>query len=225
MKQPGGGGPTCGGCLHPPKRSRSIERFFAWAWGHAGGTLEHYYGGLKRELFADIRGDVLEIGPGAGINLLHLPKDIRYTGIEPNPFMHPLLHAAAQERGMAIEIAEGIAEALPMADNSVDAVVSTLVLCSVFEQARVLAEVRRVLRPGGRFYFLEHVAAPRGSGLRRVQNVLAPLWRRVGDGCYPNRETWRALEAAGFSALQCEHRSIKVPLFPVTPHILGFATK
>ena len=208
-----------------PKRRRWAERAFAWAWGHAHGPLEHYYGPLKAMLFADLHGGVVEIGPGAGINLAHYPKGIHLTGVEPNPFMHPRLHAAAIEAGHAIEIVEGYAEALPIEDQSVDAVVSTLVLCSVYEPALVLAEVLRVLRPGGRFYFLEHVAAPAGTGLRRVQDGVAPLWRRFGDGCNPNRDTAKYLAQAGFSEVHAEHRRIPVPLFPVTPHLLGTAVK
>ena len=211
--------------FHAPKRSRWAERAFAWAWGHAHGPLEHYYGPLKATLFADLQGRVAEIGPGAGINLRHFPKDIELVGVEPNPFMHPKLHAAAVEAGHRIEIVEGFAEALPLEDESLDAVVSTLVLCSVYEPAQALAEVLRVLRPGGRFYFLEHVAAPEGSGLRHVQNGIAPLWRRLGDGCNPNRDTAKAIRQAGFSDTAFEARRIPVPLFPVTPHIVGFATK
>lgn len=211
--------------FHAPRRSRWAERAFAWAWGHAHGPLEHYYGPLKRALFADLHGRVVEIGPGAGINLRHFPRNIEFVGVEPNPYMHPRLHAAAGKAGLPIEVVAGFAEALPLEDASVDAVVSTLVLCSVYEPARVLAEVLRVLRPGGRFYFLEHVAAPSGSGLRRVQDGIAPLWRRLGDGCNPNRDTATALHAVGFVTVDLEARKIPVPLFPVTPHIVGTATK
>ncbi len=206
------------------KRSAMVERLFAWIWGHAHRPLEKYYGEPKNVLFQGLAGRVLEIGPGAGINLEHYPKDIHLTGVEPNVFMHPRLRDAAATTGLPMEIVEGYAEELPLEDASFDAVVSTLVLCSVFEQARVLQEIRRVLRPGGTFYFIEHVAAPPGTRLRRVQDWLAPMWRCTCDGCNPNRETWIALEAAGFTSLNLEHRRIGVPILPVKTHILGTAT-
>ena len=211
--------------FEPKKRSALAEHFFAWAWGHAHGPLEKHYGVLKRDLFAEVKGRVLEIGPGAGINLGHFRKDVQIIGVEPNVFMHPMLRASAEAAGIQLEIVLGYAEALPVPDASVDAVVSTLVLCSVFEPERVLAEVLRVLRAGGRFYFIEHVAAPSGSPLRRLQDWIAPLWRHMGDGCNPNRETWRLVEAAGFSEVRLEKRYIRVPLHPVRPHILGSAVK
>lgn len=209
----------------PPSRSPLAERVFAWAWGHAHGPLEKSYGKIKRELFASLRGEVLEIGPGAGINLRHFPADARVTGVEPNPFMHAALRREAEERGIALEILTGHAEALPLPDASVDAVVSTLVLCSVHAPERTLTEILRVLRPGGCFYFIEHVAAPRHSALRRVQEAITPVWRRLGDGCHPNRETWRVVEAAGFLDVKLEHRRVGPSLIPVSPHIIGRAVK
>lgn len=211
--------------FHAPTRPRWAERAFAWAWGHAHGPLERYYGAIKQDLFTSLTGRVLEIGPGAGINLRHFPKDTQLIGVEPNPFMHPRLQAAAAEAGHRMEVLEGYAENLPLEEASVDAVVSTLVLCSVHDPARALAEVRRVLRPGGRFYFLEHVAAPQGAGLRRVQDAIAPVWRCLGDGCNPNRDTAASIQMAGFTSVAMEARRIPVPLFPVTPHIFGVATR
>lgn len=211
--------------FHAPKRSRFAERAFAWVWGHAHGSLERCYGKMKSELFADLRGRVVEIGPGAGINLEHVPAGVHVTGVEPNVFMHPLLHQAAARTGVDFTAVEGYGEQLPFEDNSVDAVISTLVLCSVFAPERVVGEVLRVLRPGGKFYFIEHVAAPLGTRRRRVQEWIAPLWGKVGDGCQPNRETWRVLETAGFSDVRLEHRHVRTGLYPVTPHIIGTAVK
>ncbi len=104
-----------------------------------------------------------------------------------------------------------------------DAVISTHVLCSVHDLDGALEEIRRVLKPGGKFVFLEHVAAPPHTGLRRVQNSVRPLWHLIGDGCYPNRETWRAIESAGFRDVQIEH--YRADILVASPHIAGYAIK
>lgn len=137
--------------------------------------------------------------------------------------MHPYLRRQAERLGREIEIRQGAAERLDVKDASVDAVVSTLVLCSVTDQPATLAEVLRVLRPGGRFVFLEHVAAPRGTWRRLFQRALRPLWSMLGDGCQPDRETWRAIEQAGFAQVTCDHFRVPVPI--VSPHVAGWATK
>ena len=112
---------------------------------------------------------------------------------------------------------------MPLEADSVDFAVSFLVLCSVDDVAGTLREVRRVLRPGGRFVFIEHVAAPKGTWLRRLQRVVRPLWQRITDGCRPNRETWTHLEEAGFSQLEIEHFRVPVPV--VGPHLSGTAIR
>jgi ubiquinone/menaquinone biosynthesis C-methylase UbiE len=177
----------------------------------------------KRSLLGDLHGDVLEIGPGAGPNLSYYAPDVHWLGVEPNPYMHAYLRTAAATQGRTIDLRTGYTEALPVGDQSMDAVVSTLVLCSVHDLDASLAEIRRVLKPGGKFVFIEHVAAPKGSGLRRVQNWVRPLWSFLADGCQPNREIWRHLEDAGFAHLEIEHFAADVPI--VKPHIAGYAVK
>lgn len=195
-------------------------RLFAWAHSVADRRLDAHYGDQKRRLLADLSGEVLEIGPGSGSNLRYLPAGVRWQGVEPNPHMHPFLRRRAAELGLPARVHLGHAEALPLPDGSVDAVICTLVLCSVRDQAAVLREVRRVLRPGGRFLFLEHVAAPRGTWLRFWQTLVAPAWSFCGQGCRPDRETWVALEAAGFARLDC--RRFRMDGFPlVAPHASG----
>jgi ubiquinone/menaquinone biosynthesis C-methylase UbiE len=176
---------------------------------------------LRRRLLAGARGRVLEIGPGAGPNLACLPEGVAWIGLEPNPFLHAALLRAAAERGLHAELIRGSAMAIPLPDASVDFVVGTLVLCSVPDVGRALAEIRRVLKPGGHFVFLEHVAAPPGSRLRRVQDLGTPISRCLGDGCHLNRETWRDLERAGFAELRLEH--LHLPLLFNAPHVAGTA--
>lgn len=176
---------------------------------------------LRQRFLSQARGRVLEIGPGAGANFAWLPRDIEWIGLEPNPYLLPALRQAAADHGFHATVLQGRAEAIPLPDASVDFVVATLVLCSVPDVARVLAEIRRVLRPGGRFVFLEHVAAPAGSRLRRLQDLGTPLTRCLGDGCHLNRETWRALQDAGFADLALEH--VRLPLTFNAPHVAGVA--
>jgi SAM-dependent methyltransferase len=196
-------------------------RLFAKALAEEGTIHERVVAPYKRQLLAGVHGDVLEIGPGAGANFDYFPADVRWIGVEPNPYMEKYLRAAA--KGRAVDLRVGYSEALPAADQSMDVVVTTLVLCSVRDVPKTLAEIRRVLRPGGKYLFIEHVAAPQGSGLRRLQNWITPLWSFFADGCHPNREVWRQLEAVGFSHLEITHVDVDMPV--IKPHIVGYAIK
>ncbi|MFQ4143943.1 class I SAM-dependent methyltransferase [Chlorogloeopsis sp. ULAP02] len=200
------------------------KRLFAWMMAHGTAKYEEEIADRKRALFTELHGNVLEIGPGTGCNLSYYPSDVHWIGIEPNPFMHPYLQQEAERLGLGIDLCNGTAEHLEVEDNSMDAVVSTLVLCSVNNLAAVLQEVIRVLKPGGRFFFLEHVAAPQGTILRLIQHGIRPLWKTLGDGCHPDRETWIALENAGFERVDYQHFRANVPAI-VSPQIIGVAVK
>lgn len=198
-------------------------RFFAallptLSQGHA-----HVSEPWRRRLLGDLAGTVLEIGPGTGVNLAYLPDGVYWIGLEPNPYFHPHLRRALSLRGLSGDALLGQAEAIPLPEGSVEAVVATLVLCSVEDPRRALAEILRVLKPGGRFVFLEHVAAPRGSGLRWAQDLLCPLWAFLGDGCHPNRETLALIREAGFARVEAASFALPLPL--VAPHVAGVAWK
>jgi ubiquinone/menaquinone biosynthesis C-methylase UbiE len=200
------------------------QRIFAWALARFNTSYERFAANYKQKLFAGLTGAVLEIGPGTGVNLRYLsPGNVRWIGVEPNTFMQTYLRQEAQKTGMPVELKIGTADTLPVTDNSIDVVISTLVLCCVTSQQRSLQEVLRVLRPGGRLLFIEHVAAPRGSWLRLIQDLVTPIWKRLGDGCCPNRETWAAIEGAGFERVSYER--ITAPIFIVSPQIVGEAIK
>jgi ubiquinone/menaquinone biosynthesis C-methylase UbiE len=205
-------------------------RLRCWQWAQAliqarlNGRYELSVAGKKQALFAGIHGDVLEIGPGTGVNLVYLPVGIRWMGIEPNTFMHRYLRELGLKLGLSIDVRVGTAEQLPVPDNSMDAVISTQVLCSVTDPARVLQEIQRVLKPGGRFLFVEHVAAAPGTGLRRWQRLARPVSALIGDGCHPDRETWTDIERAGFALIQLEHFEIESAVLS-KPHIAGVAIK
>jgi ubiquinone/menaquinone biosynthesis C-methylase UbiE len=200
------------------------QRIFAWALARFNTKYERFAEQYKQRLFSNLSGTVLEIGPGTGANLRYLARpDVHWIGVEPNPFMEKYLRGEADRLGMQIEIRSGTAEKLPTTDGSVDAVIATLVLCCVDDPQVTLKEILRVLKPGGTFVFIEHVAAPRGTRLRRTQNLITPFWRRLGDGCRPNRETGTNLEQAGFGKLNCDRITAPVPI--VSPQILGTAMK
>lgn len=166
---------------------------------------------------------MLEIGPGAGVNLRYLTSGkVRWIGVEPNPFMEPYLREEANRLSMPIELHIGTAETLPIADNSVDAAIATLVLCWSSSSTNHFRRLCEVLRPGGRLVFIEHVA-PRGSWLRRIQNLPTPIWKRLGYGCNPNRETSVEIERAGFENVTYER--IIAPTLILSPQIVGVAKK
>ncbi len=211
---------------HPDARHGLSQRLFAWAYGQIEGDPDFYeqtVGDYKRWLFSDITGMILEIGAGTGANFAYYPRGVRWLGIEPNVFMHDNLLKMAEKHGIQGEIRVGVAERLQADDNSVDAVVSTLVLCSVADQDAVLREILRVLKPGGRLAFVEHVAAEPHTRLRTFQALIKPVWKFAADGCNTDRDTAGAVQRAGFSSV--EIKAFRAPLPVVSPHIAGKAIK
>jgi len=191
----------------------------------AEGLLDSKYGRLKRKLFYGLPRRVVEIGPGAGANMRYYRPGTRLTAVEPNLRMHSHLRSTARCHGIELEIRTVRGEAMDLATESVQALVGTLVLCTVDDPGKVLAEIRRILAPGGRYYFLEHVAAPAHSGLYRVQKLLNPPWRWLAEGCNLNRPTHQLLAAAAFTSLAMDCFSLGGRWLPVAPHIYGTATK
>ena len=173
----------------------------------------------RARLLAGLRGTVLEIGPGGGANLHHMSRRVHWIGLEPNPYFHAPLRRAAGGRG---QVLTGEAERIPLADDSVDAVVGTIVLCSVRDQRRVLAEIARVLRPGGRYVFLEHVLAPPLTWSRLMLRAAAPMSRLLDGGCDPARQTGRLIEAA-FDHVEFDEFPVGGPIGVTIPHLAGWA--
>ncbi|XP_075409086.1 thiol S-methyltransferase TMT1A-like [Tenrec ecaudatus] len=195
-----------------------------------------YMESKKRELFSNLQEfagpsgklSLLELGCGTGANFKFYPPGCRVTCVDPNPnFEKFLIKSVAESRHLQFErfvVAPG-EDMHQVADGSVDVVVTTTVLCSVKDQEQVIKEVRRVLRPGGAFYFLEHVAAKPSTWTYFWQRVLDPLWFLMFDGCNLTRESWKSLEQAGFSQLQLQHVQAPQLVWLVRPHIIGHALK
>ncbi len=167
-------------------------------------------------------GDVLEIGGGTGANLPYYPDDARVTFVEPDRHMVKQLRRQIGLQGSNAVIVQQVGESLPFADASFDTAVTTLVLCMVRDPDAVVREVRRVLRPGGAFFFFEHVVSSRGRG-RWMQNKLNPVWKCVTTGCNLNRDLTASIQGAGFSDVEIEAFELSVSLPVKFPNIVGIA--
>jgi SAM-dependent methyltransferase len=159
---------------------------------------------VRSRLLGEARGEVLEIGIGSGLNLpFYGPQVRRVIGIEPSAVLAGKTRRAAARADLAVEVLEVSAEALPLADASVDTAVSTWTLCSVPDPLRALREMRRVLRPGGSLIFVEHGLAPEPA-VARWQRRLTPLWRRCAGGCHLDRPMAQLVAEAGFVVRRLE---------------------
>jgi len=177
---------------------------------------------MRDGLLAEAGGSVLEIGAGTGANLAHYHDKVEsLVCTEPEPAMLRRLQRKASEEASLAKILQAPAEDLPFEDDSFDTVVSTLVLCGVDDQARSLREIHRVLRPGGRLLFVEHVRSD-DPGLARLQDRISSL-NRFFFGCDCNRSTLATIEATGFTVSRLDHSELpKAPKF-VRPLIVGSA--
>ncbi|CAL1536603.1 unnamed protein product [Lymnaea stagnalis] len=173
---------------------------------------------------------VLEIGVGSGMNFKYYPRGTEVTCVDPNPFHEQYVIKnlrKAQKNLKLVSFIKGFAENMPQVEsNAYDVVLCTLTLCSVRQPAAVLQEVKRVLKPGGAFFYLEHVAAQKGSFIRRVQDKLQYIWPKFSGGCNINRETWTFLDKSGFTYVDYSHYSVNTWLaFFARPCLYGSATK
>jgi len=183
----------------------------------------------RRELLAGLQGRVLDVGAGDGANFRLFPPTVtQVVAIEPEPYLRERAGENAARATVPVEVVEGLADRLPLDDTSVDAAVTALVLCSVRDQGAALAELHRVLRPGGELRFYEHVVAEE-RGLRALQRAVdrSGLWPRIAGGCHATRDAVAAIEAAGFAIERCRRLSVKpCPIaLPVSPHVLGVARR
>lgn len=201
---------------------------FARLYGHFAPQAEH--AGVaqhRQELLGGLSGRVVEVGAGSGLTFSHYPPEVtEVAALEPEPYLRHLALQAARDAPVPVVMVDGSAEHIPAGDGSFDAAVTSLVLCSVPDQARALAELRRVLRPGGQLRFYEHVRSedPRAA---RAQDRIDHFWPLVGGGCHPNRDTPSAIAAAGFDIETCRRFEFRPCLLaaPVAPHVVGMARR
>ncbi|XP_074836336.1 thiol S-methyltransferase TMT1A-like [Carettochelys insculpta] len=212
------------------------KKIFPYVMSKVSTRYNHKLFHQKQDLFSSLREfagpsgklRLLEIGTGSGANFQFYPTGCQVMCTDPNPNFEKFLLKSITEsshlqfEGFIVASAENLHS---VADDSMDVVVCTLVLCSVHSIEQVLREVLRVLRLGGALYFLEHVAADRSSWGYFWQQIYNPTWRYLGDGCCLTRETWKYLEKAGFSELKLQHINAPLSWNPARPHIIGYAVK
>lgn len=165
----------------------------------------------RRKLIPAAAGEVLEIGAGSGLNLPFYGSTVRRLhALEPSEALLRMASRKVPGALFPVELLRGSAEEIPLADRSVDTVVSTWTLCSIPDVARALREARRVLRPGGSLLFVEHGHAPDAS-VATWQRRIEPLWKPLAGGCHLTRRIDQLIRDAGFSISELENEYLKGP--------------
>jgi ubiquinone/menaquinone biosynthesis C-methylase UbiE len=206
--------------VHHPVFARMYARMGAAA--EDKGAAEH-----RDELLAGLSGRVIEVGAGTGLNFRHYPTGVtEVLAVEPEPLLRRLAAAEAEQVGVAVRVVDGVADHLPAEDASFDAGIASLVLCSVTDPTAALAELQRVIRPGGELRFYEHVQAE-SAGFARFQRAVDVVWPLLGGGCHTSRATVDAIEAAGFTIERVRRFRFAPFVFtkPVAPHVIGVARR
>ncbi|MGO9760274.1 MAG: class I SAM-dependent methyltransferase [Solirubrobacteraceae bacterium] len=206
--------------VHHPFFARVYERIAIV--GERRGTTEH-----RRALLAGCEGRVIEVGAGSGTNFAHYPPSVsEVLAVEPERYLREQARRASVTAPVPVSVVDANAELLPDTGEPFDVGVVSLVLCSVPDQQRALAQLFKAIRPGGELRFYEHVVAhaPRQARMQRLAD--ATFWPRAAGGCHLARDTMSAIEQAGFEVQACERFAFSpAPLTPPTPHVLGTAVR
>jgi ubiquinone/menaquinone biosynthesis C-methylase UbiE len=202
-----------------PRFARLYERISAES--ERRGTAEH-----RGRTLAGLTGRVIEVGAGNGMNFTHYPTAVtEVVAVEPEDTLRGLAERAASAAPVPVTVVAEHGDALPFEDATFDGAVASLVLCSVPEPDHFLAELARVLKPGGQLRFFEHVRSANPL-IGVVEDAVTPLWSAIGGGCHLNRNTRAAIEAAGFQIDQCDRFTYRpLKFIPPHAHILGRAHK
>lgn len=181
----------------------------------------------RRELVAGVSGKVIEVGAGLGTSFEYYPKTVEeLVAIEPEPWLRERSQRAAAEVPVPISVVDGDAEHLPGEDGYFDVGVVSLVLCTVPDPARAIAELFRAIRPGGELRFFEHVVTERPVLVRLQKLADATVWPRMVGGCHLARDTRQSIERAGFIVEECKRFPVSIaPFLPGESHLLGAARR
>jgi len=199
--------------------------FSPWYDGFMQRSEEETLRSWRASLLSPLEGEVLDLGAGTGANVPFWPAAVEHVvAAEPDPGMARKLRERARV-DRRIEVVTSAAERMPFADEAFDVVVSTLVLCTVDDLERSVAEIRRVLRPGGKLVFLEHVAAENRVLRQVAQRVAEPFWTPIAGGCHLTRRTHVAIERAGFTIDSLTRESMRGALPVVRETVRGVARK
>lgn len=197
----------------------------AWFFAALDGYMDRKYAAVKRHLIGAAPPLVLEIGSGSGTNFRYFAPGTRLIAVEPNIRMHATLRRRARRFGIDLDLRGMAGEAIDVPDESVDLAIASLVLCSVANPAQVVAEVRRVLRPGGRFVCVEHVAAASRSALSRLQRTIRRPWSWIFEGCDLCRDTESVLRDAAFSRVDVDRITVPTVFLPIRTQIAAVCVR
>jgi ubiquinone/menaquinone biosynthesis C-methylase UbiE len=187
--------------------------------------MEREIGEQRERLLAGLSGRVVELGAGNGANFRHYPGTVEeVVAIEPESYLRAKAEEAAREAPVPVRVLDAVAGALPLEAGSVDAAVVSLVMCSIPDVPEALAEIRRVLKPGGELRFLEHVRSeqPRKARVQRVSDG-SGIWPLMGGGCHCSRDTVAAIKAAGYAVDRVDSFILGPSWWITNPHVLGVA--
>jgi len=187
--------------------------------------MEREVGPFRDELLAGLSGRVVEIGAGNGAKFAHYPPTVHEViAVEPEPYLRARADESVGGASVPVRLYDAVADDLPLEDKSVDAAVTSLVLCTVPDLGRATLELRRVLKRGDQLRFLEHVRAANPRKARLQRSLDRPrLWPRLGGGCHCARYTVAALEAAGLQIEQIRSFDLGPGWLHTNPHVLGLA--
>jgi ubiquinone/menaquinone biosynthesis C-methylase UbiE len=198
---------------------------FARVFDRTSPAMERDVGHRRDELLAGLTGRVVEIGAGNGASFSHYPSTVdELVAVEPEPFLRRKAIERAASAPVRTRVVDGAAEALPLEDGSADAVVVSIVLCSVLDPRRAVAELRRVLKPGSELRFLEHVRTSSARKARLQRSLDRPrLWPRMAGGCHCGRDTVAVIEAAGFRIDDIHSFDLGPAWLHTNPYVIGRA--
>lgn len=202
-----------------------IHKINDWFFFLVERYMDAHYGRRKRELLKNHPNTIVEIGIAYGANFKYLRPGTKVIAIEPKESFNEVMKRRADFYGIDLEIHNYNAEVMNIKSNSVDLVLGSLVLCSVKSPVKVISEIRRILKPEGKYVFIEHVKADRHSWICTLQNAIKNPWKWFFDGCHLTRNTGKIIQNSMYSEVKMEEFNSKTIFLPIIPHVCGTAVK